>query len=476
MTTAPGLASVLALTADPFAFPPPLDAYPDTGGGILSTLAERAAQEPFNAVVTALFVCALIHIFLAPKIMGLSHKVQYLAASRPQLMVPARLLHFFGEVEAVFGLWVLPLVLLLVVFKGWDTAHTYLTTKVHYTEPLFVVVIMIIASSKPVLAFTSSCLGRVGGLSLTRWWFALLTLGPVLGSLITEPAAMTICALLLAKRFYDLEPGLPLRYATLGLLFVNISVGGTFTHFAAPPVLMIAQKWGFDTPFMAANFGLPALAGIVVSNVLYYLVFRREFVMLENKARTLWLYERDENDADSKVPGWVTAVHLGFLAWTVFTGHDPALFVGGLLFYLGFCTVTKEFQEPLQLKTPILVGFFLAGLVIHGGLQAWWIEPVLSSLSATPLLLSATALTAFNDNAAITYLASLVPSLTDPQKMAIVAGAMAGGGLTVIANAPNPAGQSILDRYFRNGVAAGSLVLAAAIPTVIQLIALGLLK
>jgi predicted cation transporter len=158
----------------------------------------------------------------------------------------------------------------------------------------------------------------------------------------------------------------------------------------------------------------------------------------------------------------------------VFTGHDPALFVGGFLFYLGFCAITKEFQEPLQLKGPVLVGFFLAGLVVHGGLQAWWIEPVLSGLSTTPLLLSATALTAFNDNAAITYLASLVPTLTDAQKMAIVAGAMAGGGLTVIANAPNPAGQSILSKYFRGGVGAGALALAAAVPTLIQLTVLGL--
>lgn len=77
-------------------------------------------------------------------------------------------------------------------------------------------------------------------------------------------------------------------------------------------------------------------------------------------------------------------------------------------------------------------------------------------------------LTSFNDNAAITYLASLVPGFSDAAKHAVVAGAVAGGGLTVIANAPNPAGQSILQSYFgEDGVDPGKLFLAASIPTAI---------
>jgi Na+/H+ antiporter NhaD/arsenite permease-like protein len=113
------------------------------------------------------------------------------------------------------------------------------------------------------------------------------------------------------------------------------------------------------------------------------------------------------------------------------------------------------------------VGFFLAGLVIHGGLQGWWIAPVLENLSEIPLMLGAILLTAFNDNAALTYLSTLVPGLTEPLKYAVVAGAVTGGGLTVIANAPNPAGQSILRRYFEHGVSPVRLLVAAIIPTVI---------
>lgn len=122
----------------------------------------------------------------------------------------------------------------------------------------------------------------------------------------------------------------------------------------------------------------------------------------------------------------------------------------------------------MDLKPPLLVGFFLAGLVTHGGLQGWWIEPVLKSLSEVPLFTGSTILTAFNDNAAITYLATLVPGFTEELKYAVVAGAVTGGGLTVIANAPNPAGQSILQKYFPNGVSPLGLAAGAMFPTLVM--------
>jgi Na+/H+ antiporter NhaD/arsenite permease-like protein len=117
----------------------------------------------------------------------------------------------------------------------------------------------------------------------------------------------------------------------------------------------------------------------------------------------------------------------------------------------------------------MLVGFFLAALVIHGGCQQWWIAPVIGGLARWPLMIGSTALTALNDNAAITYLASLVPGLSDPLKYAVVAGAVTGGGLTVIANAPNPAGQSLLQKYFGDaGISPLGLFLAALAPTAIM--------
>jgi Na+/H+ antiporter NhaD/arsenite permease-like protein len=294
---------------------------------------------------------------------------------------------------------------------------------------------------------------------------------------------MTIAALLLGQQFYRYEPTCNFKYATLGLLFVNISVGGTLTHFAAPPVLMVASKWGWDMPFMLTNFGFRAVLGIVVSTIVYYIIFRKHFAALKVKSDELAAEATAVEEEPA--PFWIIAVHLFFLAWTVFTLHHPAFFVAGFLFFLAFTIATDHHQFAIVLKGPMLVGFFLAGLVTHGGLQGWWISPVLSMLGEVPLFLGSTFLTAFNDNAAITFLASQVPAfdqhlaldLTKAQALqyAVVAGAVSGGGLTVIANAPNPAGQSILSKYFKDGVSPLKLLLSALFPTFVMILVFMLL-
>lgn len=452
------------------AFPPALSSYGDANiSGLWDVLKHRAQAAPFNIWATVLFLCAVIHTFLTHKFRHWAHVLGDRAVGAP---VGARVLHFLGEVEAVFGIWVLPLFALMIFQVGWAPALEYVNSKVSYHEPLFVVVIMTIASTKPILHLAEQCLqlvARIGRCRPAAWWLTILSLGPVLGSLITEPAAMTISALLLAQQFYELKPSPRFAYATLGLLFVNVSVGGVLTHFAAPPVLMVAKPWGWGTPHMFTHFGLEALLGIAVSNTIYFLIFRREFAKLKPASAA-------HDKSLKRIPAWVTAGHLLFMAWSVFNAHHPALLIGGFLFFLAFHEVAADWQGELQLRSPILVGFFLAGLVIHGGLQSWWIEPVLSRLGEVPLMLGATVLTAFNDNAAITYLATLVPSLTPGMKYAVVAGAVTGGGLTVIANAPNPAGQSILAKYFPDGISALGLFLGALIPTGVMALVFLLLR
>jgi hypothetical protein len=477
----PALAAA-APSANAAPFPRPLDSYADEGSvDVWSVLITRAFAEPFNLVATIIFLLAIIHTFLASKILGLSHRLQKNHETRlrqalgsdleipPHLRqsIPAAILHFLGEVEAIFGIWVIPLAIFMWIYKGADVTRHYLDQDVSYIEPLFVVIIMAIAASRPIVQAAARALGLIAGRSPVRWWFVLLTLGPLLGSFITEPAAMTLCAVLLGREFYRLGPSPRFMYATLGLLFVNISVGGALTNFAAPPVLIVAGKWGWDTLFMFVTFGDRALAGIVISNIIYFLIFRKEFAQLATHALVV---PPDDADGLEPVPLWITAVHVAFLGWTVLVAHEPALFIGGFLFFIGFTLATTAYQDDLDMRSPMLVGFFLAGLVIHGGLQGWWIEPVLSRLGELPLLLSATVLTAFNDNAAITYLATLVPNFSDHLKIAVVSGAIAGGGLTVIANAPNPAGQSLLQKYFPNGIAPLGLLLAALFPTVVMLL------
>jgi hypothetical protein len=460
--------------------PRALESYPSTADQTLaSELAMRVQVEPFNAVATAVFVLAILHTFAAARFATLAHHVQHrhdeearAHGRTPRPSVKAEALHFFGEIEVVFGLWAVLLLVALTAYAGWEPATHYFSDTVNYTEPLFVVVIMALASTRPVIGFAESALRRVaaaGGATPAAWWVSILTIGPILGSFITEPAAMTICALLLGRQFYDLQPSTRLKYATLGVLFVNVSIGGTLTHFAAPPVLMVARPWGWDIPFMAANFGWRAALSIVVSTAVYFVLFRQELRDLAGRSPVAEVEQPDDDASELlPVPAWVVTVHLAFMAWTVFTAHYPALFLGGFLFFLGFARATAPFQSRIELKTPLLVGFFLAGLVIHGGLQGWWIAPVLSRLQEIPLFLGATALTAVNDNALITYLATLVPSLDEASKLAVVQGAVVGGGLTVIANAPNPAGQALLARFFEGAILPIGLLAGAFLPTLIS--------
>ncbi len=454
------------------------------------TLVARVQGDPFNLVATIIFLLAIIHTFLASNFIHWAHKIEerherdvadcdknYPQGKKP-VSFRATILHFLGEIEAIFGIWCVPLLIAITLSKGWNYAEHYIDTRI-YTEPMFVVVIMAIASTRPVLRASERAMGLLAGIGKrtpTAWWLSILTVAPLLGSFITEPAAMTIAALLLSQQFYDLKPSNGFKYATLGLLFVNVSVGGTLTHFAAPPVLMVAGTWGWDLPFMFTNFGWRAACGIVTANIIYFIIFRKQFVALDRRKAELQAHGQimDKRTEEEPVPVWIVLVHLAFLGWTVFTLHDPPLFIGGFLFFLAFTIATEHHQYDIKLKSPLLVGFFLAGLVTHGGLQGWWIAPVLSSFSEVPLFIGATILTGFNDNAAITFLASQVPQFSPQEgaislEYAVVAGAVTGGGLTVIANAPNPAGQSILSRHFNDGsINPLGLLTAAIFPTLVM--------
>ena len=132
--------------------------------------------------------------------------------------------HLMGEVEAVFGFWALIFVLFLTAHSGPAAATGYLGS-LDFTEPMFVFVVMVIAGSRPVLQLAQRVILRLAARTPlpagAAFYGVTLSVTPLLGSLITEPAAMTLLALLLKKRYFD--RGIPpkLAYATLGLLFVN---------------------------------------------------------------------------------------------------------------------------------------------------------------------------------------------------------------------------------------------------------------
>ena len=466
-------------------FPLPLSSYPPPApGGLLDTLVERVQADPFNLVASIIFLLAIIHTFLTPKFRHWAHQAEERLRSVPkerrytfsdddgneipEVSFAGQILHFLGEVEAVFGIWAVVLAIAITCDKSWGTAVDYMGHRVDFTEPMFVMVIMALASTRPMLRLAEQGLflfAAVGGATIGAWWLSILIIGPLFGSFITEPGAMTISALLLARQFYHYRPSPRLCYATIGLLFVNVSVGGTLTQFAAPPMVMAAGPWHWDLIYMFTHFGWKAFVGIVCATLLYYAIFRREFDEL-NQAQ-LKKGRAETQGGGAYIPMWIFATQVGFLVYTVAVAHYPALFIGGFLFFMAFAQATAHYQKKLDLRAPLLVGFFLAGLVVHGGLQSWWLEPVLKSLGRVSLFVWATILTGFNDNAAITYLATLVPGFTDPFKYAVVAGAVTGGGLTVIANAPNPAGQAILQRFFPDGVSPAKLMAAAIVPTLV---------
>ncbi len=453
--------------------------------GVWNQICYRAGRDPFNVAVTLVFLCAIVHTFLASKFERISLKLAQKHKERlqkrgfrimhPEERMPVSFLstifHFLGEVEAVFGIWIIPFLFVCNEYYSFDDFKLYLDYDCSFSEPLFVMVVMIIASSRPVfrLAETALHLGaKLGKSTPAAWWLSVMCFAPLLGSLITEPAAMTIGALILSKKFYSMKPSVPLMYATLALLFVNISIGGTLTSFAAPPVVMVAEKWGWGMSHMIVHFGWKAVSAIILSNLFYFIIFRKEFKRLfaqqlaeaefDNATPVSW------EDRMDKIPAWVTITHVLFLAWTVNCAHIPVLFIGGFLFFIGFTVATPQYQNNISLRVPMMVAFFLAGLVILGGVQGWWLEPVLRGLEADMVMLGASILTAFNDNAAVTFLASTVPDLSDSVKYAVVAGAVTGGGLTVIANAPNPAGQAILGKHFK-GINPLLLFVFALIPT-----------
>ena len=410
------------------------------------------APQPADLLATALLALALLHTFGAGLIERWAHRFPRHAG----------LFHLLGEVEVVFGFWAVVLVLALALVSGGDAALHYAESR-DYTEPLFVFVVMVIAASRPVLETIRRLIGFAAGAlpvrrALATTWLALAAV-PLLGSLVTEPAAMTLAALMLAPLAF--RPDVPERakYGALGALLVNVSIGGTLTSYAAPPVLMVASAWQWDSTQMLATFGWKAALAVLVNASIAVLLLRP---YLGAAAPS------DDASPRRPVPAALAGTHLILLACVVAFAHHPVAFLGFFLLFLGVTRAYEEHQSPLIVREALLVAFFLAGLVVLGGLQRWWLQPIITGLDPIALFAGAIALTAITDNAALTYLGSLVPGLSEHAKYMLVAGAVAGGGLTVVANAPNPAGLALLRSGFADEcVSPAGLFVGALLPTLV---------
>lgn len=407
-----------------------------------------------DLLAAGLFALALLHTFSTKQFERLAHRFPRHAG----------LFHLLGEVEVVFGFWAILLVLAMAFVSGGEQALTYAESR-NYTEPLFVFVVMVVAGSKPVLDTVLWTINLTAkrlpiDTQLATAWLGLAAV-PLMGSLITEPAAMTLAALMLAPQVFRKELPESVKYLALGVLFVNVSIGGTLTSYAAPPVLMVAATWQWDSAFMFTQFGWKAAIAVVINASIAAFVLRKHLVREGGP-------ETSTDLASSRVPWQVAAVHLLLLAGVIVFAHHPVAFLGLFLLFLGFAQAYERHQNPLLIKEALLVAFFLAGLVVLGGLQRWWLQPIVSALEPLALFFGALGLTAVTDNAALTYLGAQISGISAESKYMLVAGAVAGGGLTVIANAPNPAGLALLKSGFADeSVGAGGLFFGALGPTVV---------
>ncbi|BAK71043.1 putative Na+/H+ antiporter [Aliarcobacter butzleri] len=404
-------------------------------------------------IAAVIFALAIIHIFSVKYFEHLAHRSTKHSG----------LFHLLGEIEVVFGAWALILILFMFILSGKQATVDYMNSR-SYIEAMFVFVIMIIAATRPILQtvvlFVKKLSTIIPTKGATGFYFVVMFFVPILGSIITEPASMTLAALILSDKLFSQEISKKFRYATLGTLFVNVSIGGTLTNFAAPPILMVAGTWDWSTTFMFTTFGWKSMIAIFISTNLMILIFYKELVNI--KIRTT-VSDREN------IPFGIILTHYLFLFLVVFFGHYPAIFMSIFLLFLGITHAYQQYQDRLMLREGLLVAFFLGGLVILGGQQQWWLQDLIMKMSDLQAFFAAITVGSVTDNAAITYLGSLVEGLTDEFKYALVAGAVCGGGLTVIANAPNPAGVTILKSHFEDStIDPLYLFLGALVPTIIS--------
>lgn len=445
--------------------------------GVLAKLKYRVEVQPINLFFLIIFCLAILHSFFSHRLLRaskvrvaqeigierLDEKPHHPAA--PKQFRYWELLYFFSEIEVVFGLWCIPVLVAMTWEYGWPATIDYLGRNT-YHESLFIIVAMAAASTYPIMRFAENALkgvAKLGGGTPRAWWLSILLVGPFLGAFVKETIAMTISALLLGKHFFRYQPKTKLAYASLALLFANISIGGLLTNIGSSAIVVVKNIWNWDTYFMFITFGWKAWIAILISTFSFFYYFRADFAELDQQ----FMAQKIEREHEMKVPAWITAVHLLWLGWLIANNNYPIIALGSFVLFLGFYQATAAYQKFLSLREPIMVGFFLASLMILGGLQAWWISPIVEALNNEMLMVFGLLLTSITQNATLDYIATHIPSLDAERRYYFIAAVMAGGGLTFLANGPNLIGYSLLGKYFDNDIHPSKQFVAALFPTAV---------
>ncbi|KRH78642.1 hypothetical protein FERRO_16340 [Ferrovum sp. JA12] len=377
-----------------------------------------------------------------------------------------RLLHALTEIEIIFPLWAVILCCIIFFKEGTSSLIDYIES-LHFTEALFIIAIMTVAGTQPILIVIENFLiGAVKKLpfkpAITIFCITLTVL-PLLGSFITEPAAMTVAVLLLKQTIFSKIHSEKLKYAILAILLVNISIGGALTPFAAPPILMVAEAWQWNLSFMFSHFALNILFIVCLNTLVGLGLFFKEIDQIKY---SFSLTARAVNP-------FIVLTHILFIVVIMVFSHSPLIFLGLLVLFIAFTQFFSIHQTPLLLKESALVGLFLASLIVIESKQSGWLSPIISSMKYYQVYVGSALITAVTDNAALTYLGTLLPNPPENFKLALVKGAIAGGGLTLIANAPNPIAGKFLKPYFvHHRILAKELFKSALVPTLITLLGL----
>ena len=227
---------------------------PTAADGLLAELSARVAAEPFNAIATGIFILAVLHTFVAAAVYGTAapafkrvttatrgrRQATRSECARGSCCISSAKSKWCSDCGRCRCCW------RPRPYAGWDAATHYVNDTVNYTEALFVVVIMALASTRPVVELAEQRCSESRPRVVQ------------VGRLVADDSDRRPDARLVHHRagsdddlraaagaaFLRSAAQQRLKYATLGLLFVNVSIGGTLTHFAAPPVLMVARLWG----------------------------------------------------------------------------------------------------------------------------------------------------------------------------------------------------------------------------------------
>lgn len=411
---------------------------------IFDELKYRVEVQPLNLLFLFLFICAILHTLFA-----------HCFFNNTKEKTP-----FFAELEIIFGLWCIPLILAICYTYGTAAAMRYLHDQ-NYNEALLMVVAMSVASTYPIIHLAERILKTSAKFtyeSPITWWWLIMSLGPLIGSLIKETVAMTISALLLNKYFFTANPSKKLSYGTFALLMLNVSIGGSLTNFGTSAITIAAKPWGWSTPFMFKTFGIRALIAILICNTLYFLFFRKEFFNLKKIPPT---------GPEKEVPFYITLLHVLMLVWITLNKDNIVVVLGSFVLFLGFYQSTSKYQSVMDLKEPLLVGFFIASVIVLGGTQIWWVEPLLSRFNEIASMKLTIFLSAFTHNTTVSYMLTKIPNLTDHLKYALFSGMMIGGGLTLIGNGANLVAYALFKKHFKYNVNLGTLFLYGLVPAII---------